>query len=123
VWCAHNGESREDYADSQTFEQLSDDEVMSIWHEDDDPRECGCAELQKRDTAERNKPFDDWCALKKLVESMGGRCDVRMPARADTGRHFGPNGHEKNCPKGKIVKTCAEWARDNGRGFLCSTEY
>lgn len=23
----------------------------------------------------------------------------------------------------KTVKTCAEWARENGRGFLCSTEW
>lgn len=23
----------------------------------------------------------------------------------------------------KVTKTCAEWARSNGRGFLCSTEY
>lgn len=22
----------------------------------------------------------------------------------------------------KLTKTCAEWARSNGRGFLCSTE-
>jgi hypothetical protein len=25
--------------------------------------------------------------------------------------------------EGKVAKTCAEWARENGRGFLASTEY
>lgn len=24
---------------------------------------------------------------------------------------------------GKTTKTCAEWAAQNGKGFLCSTEY
>lgn len=23
----------------------------------------------------------------------------------------------------RTTKTCAEWARDNGRGFLCTTEF
>ena len=29
----------------------------------------------------------------------------------------GPDGHEKR------TQTCAEWAKENGRGFLCSTEF
>ena len=24
---------------------------------------------------------------------------------------------------GRVTKTCAEWTRENGRGFLCSTEW
>lgn len=33
------------------------------------------------------------------------------------------NGHDRTCPIGCPRKTAAEWARENGRGFLCSTEY
>lgn len=33
------------------------------------------------------------------------------------------NGHHRGCPVGCPVKTAAQWAAENGRGFLCSTEY
>lgn len=34
-----------------------------------------------------------------------------------------PNGHQRGCPIGHPTKTAREWASEEGRGFLCSTEY
>lgn len=122
VWCAWSGEKREDYADDK-FEQLPDDERLRIWHEDNNPVDCGCSALAELDKIERNKPFNDWLALKKLIESQGGRFNLHVPPRIETGRRFDPNGHSSDCPKGFEEKTCAEWAASDGRGFLCTTEY
>lgn len=33
-----------------------------------------------------------------------------------------PNGHARGCPVGCPAKTAAQWAADNGRGYLGSTE-
>jgi hypothetical protein len=121
VWCETTGEKREDHVDD-TFEQLPDDKSMRIWHEDNNPEDCGCKALYQQDERERRKPTKDWLALKKLVESQGGKMTIPFPSRIETGRRFDPNGHEHTCPKGFQEKTCAEWAAD-GRGFLCSTEY
>jgi hypothetical protein len=123
VWCETTGEKREDYDDDRHFwTQLPDDQPLRIWHEDNDPAECGCKALFEQDERERRKPVEDWCALKKLIESQGGTMTVPFPSRVETGRRFDPNGHESNCPKGFDSKTCAEWAAE-GRRFLCSTEY
>lgn len=31
--------------------------------------------------------------------------------------------HSRGCPVGCPTKTAAQWAQDEGRGFLCSTEF
>lgn len=41
----------------------------------------------------------------------------------DSGLATSRNGHQHGCPVGCPVKTLAQWVAENGRGFLCSTEY
>lgn len=122
VWCETTGERRGDYQD-HAFHQLPDDQPLRIWHEDNDPTACGCADLRKRDMLEQMQPVKDWEKLRALVVSQGAMVfSVPQPAPANTGRRFDPNGHERGCPKGFELKPCAEWATQ-GRGFLCTTEH
>lgn len=118
------GGTRDDYHDMDWCE-LADDHVMHIWL--DNPPSGGC------DCAARGAAYKATCdayneACAKYVRLMGSAGLHRLPKGTippapQPKDSPGPYGHYHHCPVGHPGKTCAEWARENGRGLLCSTEF
>lgn len=108
VWHEHAGELTSDYEDD--VKQVSDEKIVTIWEEDVPPWQT--------------------CACNLTSDPSGVTVEIEgAPAamtRSDESRRRGdchPNGHRRSCPVGSTTKTASEWAKETGRGFLCSTEY
>lgn len=121
IWSEQTGGSRADF-DDECWNVLPDDHVMAIWSDEPPDDRCSC-----RDRAAVYKAtvdaYNDACRrYADLIHRSGGRCP-RLPPAPQPKDSPGPNGHYVNCPVGHPRKTCAEWIQQNGRGYLCSTEY
>lgn len=91
-----------------------------VAHDLDDAR-LAMAEYSEGSDVAGIRPIDDEKDLSIWTDDglcYGEECPKCGYARATT-----RNGHDRTCPIGCPRKTAAEWARENGRGFLCSTEY
>lgn len=67
------------------------------------------------------RPIDDEKDL--AIWTDDGLCYGEECPKCGFGLATTRNGHHPTCPIGCPRKTAAEWAKENGRGFLCSTEY
>ena len=112
VWCEHTGEPPDNATESygEDVEQVPDEKPITIWDEDSPPwQTCAC-----------NLTSDP---TRVTVEVEGAPATM---TRSDESRRRGdchPNGHRRSCSVGSTSKTAGEWAKETGRGFLCSTEY
>lgn len=91
-----------------------------VAHDIEDARVAMREYLDESDT-ESIRSIDDEKELSIWQDEVlcrGEECPKCGHARSST-----RNGHDRTCPIGCPRKTAAEWARENGRGFLCSTEY
>jgi hypothetical protein len=113
VWCATSGERREDYEPFDTWQHLGDDHRLTIWRDNAAMDNCQCAQVL-RDYEQRSQRLV--AMLEKLPRVAREQMAVPPAPRCY------PNGHLRGCPEGADTRTCAEWARLSGRGFLCSTE-
>jgi hypothetical protein len=115
AWEEDIGDVRDD-ATHAPFEPEPDDKQLTVWS--DEPNvECGCrAKIDERNQqiARKQRLIDKLPRTDASAELYKG-----LPKPLDT--H--PNGHLKDCPVGSKRQTCAEWAKEKGRGFLASTEY
>jgi hypothetical protein len=114
VWELYCGESRKDYEEDEWIE-CAGSRPMRIWLDEDFSR-CDCRAKQEARRAETDRAV---ALLSKLPRPAAGALWAGVPKPLPS--H--PNGHLMDCPVGSKTQTCAQWAQENGRGFLCSTEY
>jgi len=74
--------------------------------------EGSTSELREVDPARELSIYEDGVSLRH-----GERCEA-----CGFGSATSMNGHQRGCRVGCPTKTAAQWAADNGRSFLCSTE-
>ena len=122
VWTECTGEFPEDYPDMQ-WHQLDDSSELSVW--EDEPScagPCNCEDIAKAISFGR-QAYDNLveCHRHTYLKMRINPPELPPLAKQQDGR--GPNGHFKDCQIGHPRKTCREWARTNGRGVLCSTEF
>ena len=116
VWCEATGESRCDYEDDFEFEVEPDDKLLTIWSDDTAFDQCECVAKIAAHEATVAKQV-------KLIEAQPKAARPAMWTAVAKMLPTYPNGHLMDCAKGFERKTCEQWATDQGRGFLCSTEY
>ena len=126
VWSETMGEHPEEYSD-MVWEMLPDDSMMAIWIDESAPMEpCGCRE-RRRAYEERmevyNRAASEYVGIMVKVGARFHRSFKAIPPAPQYEKDYGPNGHYADCPVGHPRKTCAEWAQQDGRGYLCSTEF
>lgn len=115
VWCESTGEIREDY-EEQYFELCPDDKTLSIWTDDHDLTQCSCQGIKDEFEQRYKRIVEIFARLPRPARVI---LAPALPAGPDTY----PNGHVVGCHRGAEVKTCRQWAEENGRDFLCSTEF
>ena len=123
VWCDTVGEKPESYPD-MAWEMLPDDSTMAIWiNEDEETEPCGCRDRRRVYEAKMDAYNKAAAVYVGIMAKVGARFHrsfgVPVPQYE---KDYGPNGHYNDCPVGHPRKTCAEWAQQDGRGYLCSTE-
>ena len=116
VWFESCGERREDYeTEEPRWTKRPDDAELTIWNEDVPSDKCDCLRLLAEHAAVVKYRTETIQKLPVVARQM-----LRKAIDPDAPRTF-PNGHLRSCPLGSDTKTCAEWAKQEGRGFLCST--
>jgi len=116
VWCESTGESRLDYEEDFDFALEPDDKVLTIWDEDAGFDHCDCKaklDAHKADVAKKIA----------AIEAQPAVARAMLWAAVPKHPRTHPNGHLLECDVGCERKTCGQWAKQSGRGFLCSTEY
>jgi hypothetical protein len=103
------------YEDEMVWERLPDDRFFTIWEEVGFER-CNCRQIIKAANDKREQLSEMLCKL-PVVASAELRQALPKPPRTL------PNGHLDQCPIGSQRRTCAEWVKLNGRGYLCSSEW
>lgn len=124
VWEKWSGENRKHYS-NYSWELLDDGYRLTILL-DESNELCGCRARYEEEAHKANQPSRDAEALQSLLTkqgaSLGAIKAIRVTRRGKI-QGWLRNGHHDSCLVGSQTKTCAEWAVENGRGFLCSTEY
>ena len=115
VCCEHLGEPRDDY-EGDRWERIHDATPITIWLEEPNDA-CGCGEIKAAFDAETRR-------INALIE-QATQANVAVPREllVSRKRTTGPSDHVPGCPVGQPTKSAADWVQENGRGFLCSTEY
>lgn len=108
--------------DGDGWTQLDDDEMLTIIQDEPPTAACGCQErwqahLESTRVASRLREH-----LAQQGHFMASLLVKDAPVRPDpkVWRH---NGHLKSCPIGAETKSCKQWIEEQGRSFLCSTEF
>lgn len=116
AWCEYTGEDRADYEDDWIWRLEPDDAPLTIWNDLHDLAACGCKARRDRYRAQVESHTNLLAKLPEVARNVLARAFPKPP-RAH------PNGHLVGCSVGADTMTCGEWAKHNGRGFLCSTEW
>jgi hypothetical protein len=123
VWEKWSREKRKYYTNYR-WEKPDDDSPLTILL-DESNELCGCRTRYDEEAHKANQPARDAEALRSLLAKQGAILGAKSIRVTRHGKLPGwlRNGHHESCAVGSQTKTCAEWAAENGRGFLCSTEY
>ena len=121
IACDSLGERPSDY-NAEDWEQWGDRRTLRVWSDADTMR-CGCEDRRRQEAERIDKVHADAAKLRELLNSQLGvyRPHVVTPKLAPLFKWLA-NGHTEDCEVGSRKLTCGEWVKENGKGFLCTTE-